>query len=708
MKLFAILGFTLALGFTQDPPPAPLPTPPSAPTEADKAATELLKKAQEKILSAKAAHIEFRAVPEGAGGEVFLDGDLKWAESGKFHCTIKVTRGGAALDEFTVRSDGLKVLASGGRGAGTDVGSWKAADVAAVIRHSAASCNFLAFILSQTREQGEEKVNAMFTPKDVKSEGKEKVDGIEASVVTFGVDFEERPGFTSRMALKLWIDPATLSIVKRSAVAGGTNVLETIRKSDLDAKFPADFFEFQSATLLKEGLALQLSRSVSLHARFTGRLPKSLEDLRKRPADLPPDVFWPEGGFWIGGAIPKDLPYSWDASTFTVGSIKEPIPPVSPVGAPTERLKKVYSARVTIQLLQAAGAGYTKAFTVPPALGGDLLVKSEWARFWPEGGWIGAGKFPVDPWGLPYVIRAGGGLSIVVSKPKGKFVKAKDVTAEERKALDLVAVPRLPEKDEKEIAALIPKLGADGLEERDEAEKSILGKGAGALHVVADAAAGEKNPEIAARLAKLSAHFRSAGFGWERELKGSVPAAKGGPATAANERNAWFSVRTLCTAQADFRSNDRDGNRVNDFWVRDVAGFFGLEGATGAATEAKPGTTAERILKIIEASIAKADATEGRLTYPVLGITEPEPKAGYLYAALKHFVLNGKEEPYHKGDGRNRDCFGFVAFPADYGTTGRMTFIVNENNEVWQKDLEGDEVDTFPANPEAEGWTHPR
>jgi len=31
--------------------------------------------------------------------------------------------------------------------------------------------------------------------------------------------------------------------------------------------------------------------------------------------------------------------------------------------------------------------------------------------------------------------------------------------------------------------------------------------------------------------------------------------------------------------------------------------------------------------------------------------------------------------------------FAFVAYPAEYGSSGVMTFVVNENGEVFQRDL---------------------
>ena len=40
---------------------------------------------------------------------------------------------------------------------------------------------------------------------------------------------------------------------------------------------------------------------------------------------------------------------------------------------------------------------------------------------------------------------------------------------------------------------------------------------------------------------------------------------------ASNERGASATLKTFAMAQADFRSNDRDGNGVNDFWTGDVS-----------------------------------------------------------------------------------------------------------------------------------------
>src|SRR5688572_3042587 len=53
---------------------------------------------------------------------------------------------------------------------------------------------------------------------------------------------------------------------------------------------------------------------------------------------------------------------------------------------------------------------------------------------------------------------------------------------------------------------------------------------------------------------------------------------------SSNERNASTSLKTITTAEADFRSNDRDGNRTMDFWTLDVYALYGMMGISGAAT----------------------------------------------------------------------------------------------------------------------------
>ena len=75
------------------------------------------------------------------------------------------------------------------------------------------------------------------------------------------------------------------------------------------------------------------------------------------------------------------------------------------------------------------------------------------------------------------------------------------------------------------------------------------------------------------------------------------------------------------------------------------------------------------------------------------GSSSPEPYHGYIYKRLseqgadapggsKSFVVNGKQS----------GGFGLLAYPAKYGTSGIMTFIVNQGGVIYQKDL-GDDTE---------------
>src|SRR4051812_8671692 len=48
---------------------------------------------------------------------------------------------------------------------------------------------------------------------------------------------------------------------------------------------------------------------------------------------------------------------------------------------------------------------------------------------------------------------------------------------------------------------------------------------------------------------------------------------------ASNARNASASLKTIASAEADFRANDRDGNKVEDFWTGDVSGLYYVRNA---------------------------------------------------------------------------------------------------------------------------------
>jgi Protein of unknown function (DUF2950) len=75
--------------------------------------------------------------------------------------------------------------------------------------------------------------------------------------------------------------------------------------------------------------------------------------------------------------------------------------------------------------------------------------------------------------------------------------------------------------------------------------------------------------------------------------------------------------------------------------------------------------------------------------YRVRDVDEPpSPYHGYFFRILK---AQGKDGPGGAGDyvkdGRMTGGFALIAWPADYGSSGVMTFLVGEQGVVFQKDL---------------------
>jgi len=165
------------------------------------------------------------------------------------------------------------------------------------------------------------------------------------------------------------------------------------------------------------------------------------------------------------------------------------------------------------------------------------------------------------------------------------------------------------------------------------------------------------------------------------------------------ERNSSTSLRTLCVAEADFKANDRDSNKVNDYWTADVKGLYTI---TSLQTVGNAGGTVDPPLRLIDLTIAAAD-TDG-VTDPAGGencdLTSfgvQASKGGYWYAAL---VLDGNaqglETTYRQDTGgilpmgsvHNISRYGFISFP-DSPSYGKYVFIVNENAAVFRNAISG-------------------
>lgn len=122
-------------------------------------------------------------------------------------------------------------------------------------------------------------------------------------------------------------------------------------------------------------------------------------------------------------------------------------------------------------------------------------------------------------------------------------------------------------------------------------------------------------------------------------------------------------LKTIATAQADFRSNDRDQNGNHDFWTSDIAGLY-FHG------------------KLIEVRVALADlepqtSLEG----------ERGSKGGFWFLSLRRDLSVGSDYASTRAS-----RFGAAALPELRCCRSSLkVFIINEGNTMFKRDF-GQEI----------------
>jgi prepilin-type N-terminal cleavage/methylation domain-containing protein len=175
---------------------------------------------------------------------------------------------------------------------------------------------------------------------------------------------------------------------------------------------------------------------------------------------------------------------------------------------------------------------------------------------------------------------------------------------------------------------------------------------------------------------------------------------------ASNERNASASLKTIGTAQADFRSNDRNDDGINNFLVADIQGLYTI--IPGGGTD---------MIKLIEPAVARADCSVAAHNAAALGTQTP--KAGYWYTQLDQYQDSGgvatNYDTAQPVAGFSLSKFGAAAVPDAYGSSGNLIFIMNEDATIYKRDarragyaadMNGTPVDqgallVFPYSPTA-------
>jgi prepilin-type N-terminal cleavage/methylation domain-containing protein len=173
---------------------------------------------------------------------------------------------------------------------------------------------------------------------------------------------------------------------------------------------------------------------------------------------------------------------------------------------------------------------------------------------------------------------------------------------------------------------------------------------------------------------------------------------------ASNERSASASLRTLTTAIHDFRAGDRDGNKVSDFWVGDIAGLYGI---------CPPDTT--DMIKLVDLAVAGGDhnAVDQGVTAPAPTPTTGcytgqayyavrSPKAGYWFRSMRTddnglaYGIASTSATGLTGAYFNLSKFAYEAYP-DSRAAGRNVFVVSETHTVMKRGLIHSYVITLPT-----------
>jgi hypothetical protein len=147
-----------------------------------------------------------------------------------------------------------------------------------------------------------------------------------------------------------------------------------------------------------------------------------------------------------------------------------------------------------------------------------------------------------------------------------------------------------------------------------------------------------------------------------------------------NELSVLQSVRAYVEAQRVYASRDRDGDEVLEFAQR-------LASSTGLKDGLYWSPDLDGEISPLGPLVAQAQG-EGYGMRPK-GIDQAqEPFHGYYFKIL---TRQGKHAPGGKYDyiinGNMIGGFALVAWPVEYGASGVMTFIVNQQGRVYQTDL---------------------
>lgn len=146
-------------------------------------------------------------------------------------------------------------------------------------------------------------------------------------------------------------------------------------------------------------------------------------------------------------------------------------------------------------------------------------------------------------------------------------------------------------------------------------------------------------------------------------------------------RNELDTIQTLLAvvdAQREFARSDADGNRLHDY----ARYFVSTPGKKdGLYWPTDPGAPRSPLGPMVAAAMKEGYSAQDRSLKPV-------PYNGYFFRMLTSQGRHAKGGEYsYLVNGKLFGGFAVVAYPARYGVSGVMTFLVNHDGVVFEKDL---------------------
>jgi hypothetical protein len=164
-----------------------------------------------------------------------------------------------------------------------------------------------------------------------------------------------------------------------------------------------------------------------------------------------------------------------------------------------------------------------------------------------------------------------------------------------------------------------------------------------------------------------------------------------------NENDAITTLQTLVEAQREYASQMHEGSKAKAYALKFISTAGKQDGLYWKTDDSQPASPIGPL--IAEASGQGYTAEQGK----------PTPFHGYYFRILTKQGAAAKGGPRdYVVNGQLARGFAFVAYPSEYRNSGVMTFIVNQDGVVYQKDLGEDTEKMGDAmteyNPDA-GWS---